>query len=266
LSTRTTEDGVTAEFAGGHTATADLLVGADGIWSTTRRIIDPGAPEPTYAGIYSVSGISPASAAGLPAVEPGAFNMVFARNGAFIYLAVGDGTVWWSAQVASPTPPDMTANVDVDQLAGLYRHEERPLAILRAATTVRRPTLEHVLAEVPAWHGDRTVLLGDACHPVGAGQGASMAIEDAVVLARSLGLAPSIPDALTRYDKARRARVGKMTKAASVNRDAKTKGPIGRRLSDLMMPIVFRHFYQKATGWLYAHELGALPTAEGVPR
>jgi salicylate hydroxylase len=32
-------------------------------------------------------------------VEPGVFNMVFARNGAFLYLPAPDGTVWWSAQV-----------------------------------------------------------------------------------------------------------------------------------------------------------------------
>src|ERR1700678_3967285 len=39
-------------------ADADLVVGADGIWSATRRALDRAAPEPAYAGLYSVSGTS----------------------------------------------------------------------------------------------------------------------------------------------------------------------------------------------------------------
>src|ERR1700743_1571112 len=79
---------------------ADLVVGADGIWSATRRFVDPAAPAPTYAGQYSVSGVS--SGLGL---EPGAWNMIYGRHGAFIYLPAPDGSVWWSAQVSSPGPP-----------------------------------------------------------------------------------------------------------------------------------------------------------------
>ncbi|MFB9252513.1 hypothetical protein ACFFWE_30150 [Sphaerisporangium melleum] len=57
---------------------------------------------------------------------------------------------------------------------------------MRRALRLEPPTLMHVLAEVPTWHSDRIVLVGGAGQPVGAGQGASMAIEDAVVLARAL--------------------------------------------------------------------------------
>jgi salicylate hydroxylase len=42
---------------------------------------------------------------------------------------------------------------------------------------------------------DRTVLVGDAARPVGAGQGASMAIENAVALARQLAAAETVPAA-----------------------------------------------------------------------
>jgi 2-polyprenyl-6-methoxyphenol hydroxylase-like FAD-dependent oxidoreductase len=116
----------------------------------------------------------------------------------------------------------------------------------------------HVLAEVPVWHSDRIALVGDAGHPVGSGQGASMSIEDALVLAQALAETSTISDGLKMYDQKRRARIAKMVKAASANRDAKTAGPIGRRLNDLIMPIFFRHFYEKATGWLYSHDLGTL--------
>jgi 2-polyprenyl-6-methoxyphenol hydroxylase-like FAD-dependent oxidoreductase len=242
---------VRAEFESGRTAEADLLVGADGIWSATRRVLDAGAPEPVYAGLYTVSGV----ARGVD-VGSGTFNMVFGRNGAFGYIPVPGGDVWWAAQVSAAEEPDLDA-VDLDLLKDLYRHEEVPSALLRAATSVQRPTLMHVLAEVPVWHDDRIVLVGDSGHPVGAGQGASMAIEDAVVLARSLEDAPDVPAALKAYDTARRKRIAKMVRSASGNRDAKTAGPVGRRVRNLVMPVFVKLFYERATAWLFTHEVAA---------
>ncbi|KXX56635.1 MULTISPECIES: FAD-dependent oxidoreductase [unclassified Rhodococcus (in: high G+C Gram-positive bacteria)] len=250
-------NGIRALFADGPSVRADLLVGADGLWSAIRSVLDPGAPRPAYGGLYSVSGI----AGGVPA-ETGAFNMIFARSGAFLHIPAPDGTVWWSAQVADPRPPDLTGVGDdwwLERLAELYRFEPQALEIIRATTQLHRPTLMHTLAEVPVWHDERVVLVGDAAHPVGAGQGASMAIEDAVVLARVLAEAGSTGEGLAEYDRLRRARIGKMAKAARTNRDAKTSGPLARRLRDLVMPIAFGHFYEKATTWLYAHDLGTLP-------
>jgi 2-polyprenyl-6-methoxyphenol hydroxylase-like FAD-dependent oxidoreductase len=255
----TTPDGLRAEFASGHVAAADLLIGADGIWSATRAILDPSAPAPTYAGLYSISGV----AEGIE-VEPGTFNMVFARNGAFIYLPAADGSLWWSAQVAAPVQPDLDGLQNaqwLDRLSDLYRFEELPQAIVKATTALHRPTLMHTLADVPVWHNDRVALVGDARHPVGAGQGASMAIEDSLVLAQALAETSTISAGLKTYDQRRRTRITKMVKAASGNRDAKTTGPIGRRLNDLIMPIFFRYFYEKATGWLYSHDLGTLPAS-----
>jgi hypothetical protein len=54
--------------------------------------------------------------------------------------------------------------------------------------------------------------------------------------------------------------LGKMAKTASSNRDAKTAGPLAARMRNLMMPIIFNRFYPRATGWLYDHDLGTLPT------
>ena len=234
------------------TAGADVVVGADGIWSATRRFLDPGAPEPAYAGQYSVSGVSP----GL-GLEPGSWNMIYGRHGAFIWLPVADGSVWWSAQVSSPEPAAAGA-ADLDRLAELYQAEERAASILRAAGTVHGVTSMHVLKPVPRWHDDRTVLVGDAAHPVGSGQGASMAIEDAIVLARELQRVGSVAGALAGYDQRRRDRVAKMARTAAANRDAKVAGPVAARLRNLIMPVMFPRFYEKATAWLYAYDPGPL--------
>ncbi|MER7000991.1 FAD-dependent oxidoreductase [Streptomyces sp. NPDC000410] len=252
----TTEKGVRAVFASGRTAEASLLVGADGIRSATRSLLDPHAPTPEYAGLYSVSGI----ADGIE-TEPGIFNMTFARNGAFIHLAAPGGKVWWSAQVACPAQPELSLTDEdwLRRLLGLYRHEQVPSAILEANVELHRPTLMHRLGTVPVRHNDHIVLLGDAAHPVGAGQGASMALEDALVLAQSLAAEPSVAAALCAYEAARSNRTAKMVKAASGNRDAKTAGPLARWIRDLVMPVGVRLFHEKATTWLYAHDCGELP-------
>ena len=244
-----------------RTADADLIVGADGIWSATRRALDPAAPAPAYAGLYSVSGASGRLPAGLPR---DGFNWIFAKRGVFIFLPAPDGTVWWTAQVSAPAPPPDPAAIGVAELAALFATEPRAAAVLREATAVRTANLGHVLKPVTHRHGGRIVLIGDAAHPVGAGQGASIALEDAVILARHLatagaGRTDAIPAALAAFDAERQPRAGKLAAMEASNRDAKTAGPIAARLREVIMPLVFNRFYENATGWLYDFDPGALP-------
>ncbi|PZG27123.1 hypothetical protein C1I98_33585, partial [Spongiactinospora gelatinilytica] len=200
-------------------AGADVVVGADGIWSATRKVLDPASPEPAYAGIYALSGV----ARGVAAIGSG-INMIFARRGAFIHLPAPDGTVWWAAQVAAAEPPADVRAVGLGELAGLFP-EEPVTAVLRGATEVGAATLLHVLRPAERRQDGRTVLVGDAAHPVGAGQGASMAIEDAVALAHALTTAGDVPTALAEFDRVRHDRTGRLVKVAAANRDAKTAGP-----------------------------------------
>jgi salicylate hydroxylase len=238
-------------------ADADLIVGADGIWSPTRRALDPAAPAPAYGGLYSVSGTSAAVPDGL---ATDGFNWIFARHGVFIYLPAPDGIVWWTAQVSAAEPPDDPAAVGVPALTALFGGEAQAAAVLRAATSVRGANLGHVLKPVTRRHDGRIVLIGDAAHPVGAGQGASIALEDAVVLARHLAAAGNaIPAALAAFDAERQPRAGKLASMETSNRDAKTAGPIGSRMREMIMPLVFNRFYENATGWLYDFDPGPLP-------
>ena len=261
---RLTENGLRRARADG----ADLIVGADGIWSAARRVLDPAAPEPAYAGLYSVSGVTagigqerPGVTAGIDQNWPGTWNMIFSRSGAFIYLPAPDGTIWWSAQVSSPVPPPDPSAVGPGPLAALFRRERQAVAILRAACTVHAATLHHVLAPVSRWHDRDLVLVGDAAHPAGAGQGASMAIEDAVELATQLRRSGTAAEALAGYDRIRRDRAGQMAKIAAANRDAKTAGPVAVGLRNLLMPFFFNRFYERATGWLYDYRPGSIESA-----
>ncbi|GIF15994.1 FAD-dependent oxidoreductase [Actinoplanes teichomyceticus] len=247
-----TTDGVAAEFASGRRDRADMLVGADGLWSTVRGLLDPAAPTPGYAGLYAVSGVSR-----MDGVQAGVFNMTFARNGAFLHLAAGDGEVWWQAQIAEPVEPDRHGVDDAEWLhrtAELYRREAVASTVIAATTRLHPPVIFHALDPVRTWHSDRLVLIGDAAHPVGAGQGASMAIEDAVTIAAAVRAEPTVPAALRAYDAARRPRIAKLLAAAEDNRGIKKAGPLKRKLQAAGMRVFVPLFYERATAWLYTYE------------
>jgi 2-polyprenyl-6-methoxyphenol hydroxylase-like FAD-dependent oxidoreductase len=198
--------GVEVRFADGGRAEGDFLVGADGIHSLTRRLIDPQAPAPRHTGQHIVYGY----AAGNPAeAAPDAYHMIFGTRAFFGFTAPGDGRTWWFARIPGNTGPD----------SGRPRPDfgrPRPGSGRPAATTAegwRRLALEAVRGDAtpagtiieatgpdvvggdsydipttPRWHDDRMVLLGDAAHAASpaAAQGASMALEDAVALAAAL--------------------------------------------------------------------------------
>lgn len=164
--------------------------------------------------------------------------------------------------MAAARPLDLAAT-GVEELKTIFGSEQRAVAILRGAQHAQDATLHHVLAEVPRRHDVRVVVIGDAAHPVGAGQGASMAIEDAVVLAREVHRVGTVADALASFDELRARRLGRMAKTATANRDAKTAGPVAGRLRNVFMPFFFNRFYEKATGWLYDYDLGTLPVRPG---
>ncbi|MYT33051.1 FAD-dependent monooxygenase [Streptomyces sp. SID8354] len=227
-----TPDGVTAHFADGTSATADLLIGADGIRSTVRTVIDPQAPAPEYGGVLSFGGYAVADS-GIEAevgveCEPG--TMYFAFGRAFMgYWRGTDGRLIWFGGLPADTPPSQQELARVsgaewlDKLHALYaghvpgerilRHTD-PDSLMVVGQMERMPS-------VPHWHRGRMVLVGDAVHAPSSssGQGASLAMESAVELARCLRDLPTHGEAFAAYEALRRPRVEAIgLNAAAVNK------------------------------------------------
>jgi 2-polyprenyl-6-methoxyphenol hydroxylase-like FAD-dependent oxidoreductase len=238
---------VTARFADGTQASADILVGADGIRSTVRSLIDPAAPGPRYAGLFNLGGRIPAS--GLPSTGDKMY-MSFGKRAFFGYQVLDGGEAGWFVNLPMPEPMSLA-----DARAKSTRHW---LAVLGAAfADDRTPALDLIrrtdpaellvigamedMPTVPTWRKGRVVLVGDAAHATSpsSGQGASLAIESAVQLARCLRDLPHGP-AFAAYEQLRRDRVEKIIAAAARTNNNKAAGPVARMLRDLFLPAAMR--------------------------
>jgi FAD-dependent urate hydroxylase len=253
--------GVVAAFEGGTRATGDLLVGADGVHSTTRRLLDPAAPAGRYVGLVNFGGYTPDSAG---TAEPGAWHMIFGRRAFFGYVVDSDGGTVWFANVPRPavTAAERAATSNQQwqrQLVELFAGDHGPASDLIAAGTLELAgDSTHDLPSVPTWHKGPMVIVGDAAHAPSptSGQGASMAAEDAVVLAQCLRDLPGIPQALAAYERKRRSRVERIVAQGARTGSAKTPGPVGRVLRDLALPLVFRFLVtDRSTAWIYDHHI-----------
>ena len=253
--------GVVAEFSDGTRAAGDLLVGADGVHSVTRRLLDPAAPAGRYVGLVNFGGYTPDSAG---VAEPGVWHMIFGRRAFFGYVVDPDGGTVWFANVPRPavTPAERAATSPEQwkgQLLELFAPDHGPATDLIAAGTLELAgDSTSDLPSVPTWHRGPMVIVGDAAHAPSptSGQGASVAAEDAVVLAKCLRDLPAIPDALAAYERLRRSRVERIVAQGARTGSAKTTGPVGRVVRDLALPLVFRFLVtERSTAWIYRHHI-----------
>jgi FAD-dependent urate hydroxylase len=102
------------------------------------------------------------------------------------------------------------------------------------------------------------VIIGDAAHAPSpsSGQGASMAAEDAVVLAKCLRDLPDVPQALAAYERLRRRRVERIVTQGARSSSAKAAGPVGHVVRDLLLPVVFKLLVtEKSMAWMHQHHL-----------
>jgi 2-polyprenyl-6-methoxyphenol hydroxylase-like FAD-dependent oxidoreductase len=240
------DGGITARFSDGSTATADILVGADGVRSTVRRLIDPQAPNAKYTGMLGFGATVDADLD----IEPGLMTFAFGRRAYYLYWAEPDGRVSWGANLPSAQYFNVTQArmVAAQEWLGILREtyaDDDPGAMLMQCATPQ--TLDvvgalHIMPPVPNWYRGRMVLVGDAVHAPSnsTGQGASLAIESAIELARCLRDFPSATSAFAAYEQMRRPRVEKIAERGAKINHAKAPGPVARRLMPLFLPLMFR--------------------------
>jgi 2-polyprenyl-6-methoxyphenol hydroxylase-like FAD-dependent oxidoreductase len=227
--TSTDGGGVRARFADGSTAEGDVLIGADGIRSAVRGLINTDPPTPRYTGLNIVYGYAHDPA--LPAV-PAGYRMIYGSGAFFGYTTAPDGSTWWFARLPADeltreelaaTGPAQWRQRVVDAVTG----DDTPAAAIAAATGDDVDCRNaYDIPTTPVWWTPPAVLVGDAAHAASpaAGQGASMALEDAVVLAKCLRDLPDPERAFASYERLRRARVEALVDASAAMGNAAAAG------------------------------------------
>ena len=202
-----------------ETVMADMIVGADGVWSTVRRTLGDKEP-PTFRRYV-------------------AWRATFERSAAPAELA-GDETGLWLGShghvVHYPIAGGRLVNVvaiekSAAPVEGWAVPGNRNDLLTRYSTAA--PALKFLLAQPAEWlrwslydhparrlAGGRIALLGDAGHPVlpFLAQGAALAIEDAATLASLLEQEqPDIPQLLQAYEESRLKRASRVQSEARRN-------------------------------------------------
>jgi 2-polyprenyl-6-methoxyphenol hydroxylase-like FAD-dependent oxidoreductase len=225
---------VVAQFEDGSTASADLLVGADGIHSAVRSLIDPSAPSPRFTGLTIAYGYTKATS-----FEPSAdaYRMIAGKHAFFGYTTSPSGETWWFSRAPSLDLDTATSQNFIDLLS----EDNTPAAEIVRSTDDLFINNAYDVPETPHWHSSRMVLVGDAAHAASpaAGQGASMALEDSVILAKCLRDVPGFEAAFSTYTDIRRPRVEKLVAESA----AQSSDP-GRTRPD-----------PEARHWLYDHHI-----------
>ncbi|KWE18341.1 monooxygenase [Burkholderia cepacia] len=216
-------NGVSARFEDGRTATGDLMIGADGVHSRVReQIVGPGVA--TYTGCMAWRGVIPADSlpdhlritSGVNWVGPGRHVITYPlRAGKLInFVGVVELPDWEGEE-------SWTLRGTHAECAAYFEgwHQDVQTLIANIEVPFRWALLSRPPIDV--WHRGRVVLLGDACHPMlpFMAQGAVMAIEDGMILARALEAnADDLPRAIALYERLRVPRANRCVSAAEQNR------------------------------------------------
>ncbi len=198
------DDRVRVRFSDDTEDDFDVVIGADGIRSAVREMIFGDFPL-QYSGYTCWRFVVRTQLPNNDSWE------MWGPGRRFGVVPIGHGLVYCfttlNAPPNDPTMRDLPLDAFKELFAGFGGPVPTVLAALSSASDLIWNDLEEIV--LPRWTVSRVALLGDAAHAMtpNMGQGAAMAIEDAIVLAELLAETSDIRAALTNYEQRRRPRV-----------------------------------------------------------
>jgi salicylate hydroxylase len=215
-------DRVEVQFHNGTTADADVVVGADGIHSTVRKIVI-GPESARFSGHVAYRGLVAADRVAHLGVELAAIAW-WGPGHHFVHYYVGTGARYHNWVAVTPGEwgvESWTAKGEIaDALKEFEGWHPQVRAIIGSVETTNRWAL-YDRDPLPRWTVGRVTLMGDAAHPMlpYMAQGAVQSIEDAAVLAKCLerGGAHDVDAALLRYEQTRKPRTSQCQEGSRRN-------------------------------------------------
>lgn len=246
-------ESVRVRFAGGHTDRADFVVGADGIHSAIRRQLFPEVSL-RYSGYTAWRGV----VATRDEVALGVTSESWGCGSRFGIVRVDKERVYWFATANAPAGISLTPAERKSFLRQRFRGWHHPVELLLESTPAGEILHNDIydLKPIEHWSEGRVVLLGDAAHPTtpNMGQGACMAIESSLMLARCLSQEDDLPRALRRYETERMPRTAWITDQSwKIGRIGQLENPLACRVRDFLLRItpasVTRKTLERAAGY-----------------
>jgi 2-polyprenyl-6-methoxyphenol hydroxylase-like FAD-dependent oxidoreductase len=218
------DGGVTLAFADGTWATADAVIGADGLHSSVRSIL-LGPENPRFTGRVAYRGVFPSSL--MQGYDLGPSRTKWwgtDRHIVIYYTNKQRGEVYFVTSVPEPvewlTAESWSAKGEVRDLRDAFVgfHPDVRAVVEACPDCHKWAILDR--DPLPRWSDERVVLLGDACHPMTPymAQGAATAMEDAAVLARCIEEgAGDLPAAFALYEANRKPRTSRIQAISLAN-------------------------------------------------
>lgn len=184
-------------FSDGRSGSYDLVVGADGVRSTVRSLVMPGAPQPRYTG----QGVWRAR---VPRTGDPMLAVFFGARSKAGFITVSDEFQYVFCVVNAPNPerlpegrfPELLREVLAEYGGVMDEVREQ----IRDRGQIYYSGLVSLILPAP-WHRGRVLLIGDAAHACTPhlAYGAGIAVEDGVVLGEVLSTYDSLPVALEAF-------------------------------------------------------------------
>lgn len=194
------DDAADVLFSDGEHRKYDVIIGADGLYSETRRVVFPDAPVPKYSGQAVWRAVLP---------RPAAVKSLIMWVGGKTKLGVNPVSkdeMYLFVTEHRPTNDFVEPATFLPHLKGLLAEYPDPLVksmseqLNESSQIVFRP-LEGLLMPQP-WSKGRVVLIGDAVHATTPhlASGACIGIEDAIVLSEELARGETVADAFKAFE------------------------------------------------------------------
>ena len=214
----TKESKVIAHFEDSTNAQGDFLIACDGIHSRTRQIIMPDAPNSSYTKLVVAGGYANVS---IKNKKHSMIHANYCKRAYLAYFILPDGEVWWWN--AESYPEEQTRE-DLDKISNeqwqqsmIKLYDKDPQIIQDIVSSRENNFMKYPISDMPPldkWYKGNVCLIGDAVHATSPtnGQGAAMASEDAVTLAKCLRDMETSQQAFEKFQTLRKKRVDKIVK------------------------------------------------------
>jgi 2-polyprenyl-6-methoxyphenol hydroxylase-like FAD-dependent oxidoreductase len=254
---------VVVHFVDGSTAEGDFVIGADGVHSAVRSHVVPDGPRPFDTGLIGFGGFVPREVLAAHPIGQ-RVETTFGQSGFFGYgfcsSDPADGVMWWSTQPSHGADAAawraMSEEAIKQHLQNFHRgwHDPIPRILEAAENIVVTDTLD--VATLPVWSRGRALLIGDAAHATSphAGQGASLALEDAMRLGKLMSREQELALTFQNFEAERRPRAEKVVALARRNGNSKREfSATGAWIRDHMLKLLLP-LTSRGMDWMYAYD------------